>query len=180
MCFPLLKRADIRWQLDLAGGALMDAGCYAVHMLRTLAGDEPNVVHATAKLRSPGVDRYMQADLRFPDGRTGRVTTSMWSARVLKIAARVVGDRGSLSVFNPTMPQYFHLVTVKAGGRTRRERVRGRATYDHQLEAFVAAVLGGAPTLTPPSESVANMRVIDDIYRAAGLEPRLGATDAAA
>jgi predicted dehydrogenase len=36
-CFPLPSRHDIRWQLDLAGGAFMDAGCYAVHMARTFA-----------------------------------------------------------------------------------------------------------------------------------------------
>ena len=47
MCFPLFKRDDIRWQLDLAGGALMDAGCYAVHMLRTLA--VPNRKWSTQK-----------------------------------------------------------------------------------------------------------------------------------
>src|SRR5947209_15401088 len=70
MCFPLFKRGDIRWQLDLAGGALMDAGCYAVHMLRTLAGAEPEVVAAQAKVRAPGVDRVMRADVAFADGRT--------------------------------------------------------------------------------------------------------------
>ncbi len=53
LCFPL-PVADIRWQLDLAGGALMDAGCYAVHLLRTLAGAEPVVRSAQAKLKSPG------------------------------------------------------------------------------------------------------------------------------
>jgi hypothetical protein len=37
----------------------------------------------------------------------------------------------------------------------------------------------GASTLTPPSDAVANMSVIDAIYRAAGLEPRVGASDAA-
>ena len=36
---PAPKRDDIRWQLGLAGGALMDAGCYTVHLLRTLAGE---------------------------------------------------------------------------------------------------------------------------------------------
>jgi predicted dehydrogenase len=175
MCFPLLKRSDIRWQLDLAGGALMDAGCYAVHMLRTLAGAEPEVVSADAKLRSPGVDRVMHADMRFADGRTGRINTSMWSTTVLKIAVRVHGDQGVLKVFNPTAPQYYHRLTVKTGGRTRRERVRGRSTYSYQLDAFAGAVLRNEPTLTPPADSIANMRVIDDIYRAAGLEPRRGA-----
>ncbi|MBV8386419.1 MAG: Gfo/Idh/MocA family oxidoreductase [Acidimicrobiia bacterium] len=177
MCFPLFKRSDIRWQLDLAGGALMDAGCYTVHMLRTLAGDEPEVVSADAKLRAPGVDRVMQADMRFADGRTGRIRTSMWSSSVLKMAARVEGERGTLSVFNPVAPQYFHRMTVKVDGKRRRERVKGGSTYAYQLQAFADAVLRGAPTLTPPTDSTANMRVIDDIYRAAGMEPRRGATD---
>jgi predicted dehydrogenase len=176
MCFPLFKRSDIRWQLELAGGALMDAGCYAVHMLRTLAAAEPDVVSAEARLRSPGVDRVMRADMRFADGRTGRINTSMWSTTVLKMAARVEGDDGALNVFNPVAPQYFHRFTVKAGGKTRRERVRGGSTYSYQLAAFAAAVLRGEPTLTPPADSIANMRVIDDIYRAAGMEPRKGAT----
>jgi predicted dehydrogenase len=179
MCFPLFKRDDIRWQLDLAGGALMDAGCYAVHMLRTLAGAEPEVVSAAAKERAPGVDRVMRADMRFNDGRTGRINTSMWSTTVLKIAVRVEGERGVLKVFNPTAPQYFHRVTVKSDGRTRHERVQGRSTYSYQLAAFAGAVLRGAPTLTPPADSIATMRVIDDIYRAAGMEPRRGATDVA-
>jgi predicted dehydrogenase len=179
MCFPLYKRDDIRWQLDLAGGALMDAGCYAVHMLRTFAGAEPEVVSAEAKERSPGVDRVMRADMRFADGRTGRINTSMWGKTVLRIAARVEGERGVLRVFNPTAPQYFHRMSVKAGGRTRRERVKGGATYSYQLAAFAGAVLRREPTLTPPAESIANMRVIDDIYRAAGMEPRTGATESA-
>jgi predicted dehydrogenase len=34
MCFPLPRFGDIRYQFDLAGGALMDAGCYALHFLR--------------------------------------------------------------------------------------------------------------------------------------------------
>jgi len=177
MCFPLYKRDDIRWQLDLAGGALMDAGCYAVHMLRTFAGAEPAVVSAQAKERSPGVDRVMRADMRFADGRTGRINTSMWGTTVLKVAARVEGERGVLKVFNPTAPQYFHRMTVKAGGRTRREKVKGGATYSYQLAAFAGAVLRGERTLTPPAESIANMRVIDDIYRAAGMAPRTGATE---
>jgi len=177
MCFPLLKRADIRWQLDLAGGALMDAGCYAVHMLRTLANAEPEVVSAAAKLRSPGVDRVMRADVRFADGRTGRINASMWSTNVLKMAAHVEGDRGSLRVFNPLAPQYFHRFTVTTDGRKRREHVKGGSTYSYQLAAFAGAVLRGEPTLTPPADSIATMRVIDDIYRSAGLQPRRGATD---
>ena len=172
-CFPLPSRHDIRWQLSLAGGAMMDAGCYAVHMVRTMAGAEPAVTTATARLRSPGVDRYMRVEMEFPGGTTGRVTASMWSSSVLRLSAVAIGDRKTMRVFNPLAPHTFHRLRV--GGR--HERIRGRPTYDYQLEAFAAAIRTGAPTLTPPPESVANMRVIDSAYRSAGLEPRPGSTD---
>ena len=172
-CFPLPSRHDIRWQLSLAGGAMMDAGCYAVHMVRTMAGAEPAVTTATARLRSPGVDRYMRVEMEFPGGTTGRVTASMWSSSVLRLSAVAIGDRKTMRVFNPLAPHTFHRLRV---GR-RHERIRGRPTYDYQLEAFAAAIRTGAPTLTPPPESVANMRVIDSVYRSAGLEPRPGSTD---
>jgi predicted dehydrogenase len=185
-CFPLLARDDIRWQLSLAGGAMMDAGCYAVHMVRTMAvagarppvrgttaGDEPSVTAAAARMRSPGVDRYMRADLEFPGGITGRVTASMWSSTVLKFSAVAIGDHATMRVLNPLAPHLFHRLRIG----DRHERIRGGHTYDYQLEAFATAVRTGEPTLTPPADGVANMRVMDAIYRAAGLEPRPGSTE---
>jgi predicted dehydrogenase len=172
-CFPLPRFDDIRYQFDLAGGALMDAGCYAVHMTRLLGLGEPTVVSATAKLRSPDVDRAMAADLRFPGGHTGTVRCSMWSSALLSLSARAVGERGELRVVNPLAPQLFHRFTTRIDGARRRERFPRRHTYAYQLDAFCDAVLRGAPTnLTPPEDSIANMRVIDDIYRAAGLALR--------
>jgi predicted dehydrogenase len=176
-CFPLFKRGDIRWQLDLAGGAMMDAGCYPAHMVRTLAGAEPEVKSARADLRSAGVDRSMRAELLFEDGRTGGIAASMWSAKVLRISVSVVGDAATMHVINPLSPHMYHRLTVKGVAGTRREHVNGSTTYSHQLRAFAAAVTEGTPVLTPPSDSVANMQLIDDVYRAAGLEPRRGATD---
>ena len=61
LCFPLPKFNDIRYDHALAGGAMMDAGCYAVHALRTLGGAEPTVVSATAnsgRRRSTGTCRH--------------------------------------------------------------------------------------------------------------------------
>jgi predicted dehydrogenase len=171
MCFPLPRFSDIRYRLDLAGGAMMDAGCYAVNALRVVGG-EPEVVLAHAVLRSPGVDRAMTAALRFPGGATGELVTSLWSRHLLGLSLRVTGESGWLRVFNYLVPSLYHRLTWRAAGRTHRERVPGEATYTHQLRAFVAAVRGDAPILTPASDAVANMRVIDDIYRAAGLSPR--------
>ncbi|HUY63113.1 MAG TPA: Gfo/Idh/MocA family oxidoreductase [Acidimicrobiales bacterium] len=171
-CFPLPMRNDIRWQLDLAGGALMDAGCYAVHMLRHLAGAEPEVTSATARIMSPGVDRMMRAHYRFPDGRSGRTTCSMLSSHLLQIGFRVEGDAGRLQVFNPLGPHIYHRLTLHGPSGRRVEHVVKRPTYEFQLEAFADAINRGVPPLTGPADSLANMSVIDAVYSAAGLEAR--------
>jgi predicted dehydrogenase len=172
LCFPLPKFSDIRYQYDLAGGALMDVGTYAVHMARVLGREEPEVASALAKLRSPNVDRAMRAELKFPSGPTGRITCSMWSKWAIQTYARVTGEKGELFVINPTSPQLWHRMRVKVGDTARTEKFPKKPTYEYQLEAFCAAVLRGAPILTPPADSIAQMRVIDAIYVAAGLTPR--------
>ncbi len=174
LCFPLPRFSDIRYQFDLAGGATMDAGCYPINCIRMLGQGqgEPTVVSARAKLHGPAVDRAMVAGFRFPGGATGRIRTSLWSGQLLRLGARAVGDRGEMRVFNYLSPQAFNLLTVRAGGKTRRERVRGEATYTYQLRAFAAAVLRGEPVVTTPEDAVANMRQVDAVYRAAGLPLR--------
>jgi hypothetical protein len=173
MCFPLPKFSDIRYDYVLAGGATMDAGCYAVHMVRTFGGSTPEVVSAQAKLRDPRVDRAMTAELQFPGGATGRIHCSMWSSSLMQLSAKVVGDRGEARVLNPVTPQLFHRLSVRSQSGNRVERFARRASYAYQLDAFAAAVLRGAPVQTPPEDAVQNMIVIDAIYRAAGLPLRM-------
>ncbi len=172
LCFPLPKFADIRYNYSLAGGATMDAGCYAVHIVRTFGGSTPEVVSAQAKLRDPRVDRAMTAELRFAGGHTGQVRCSMWSSNLLQLTAKVVGDRGELRVLNPVTPQFFHRLTVRSADGKRVERFPRRASYAYQLDAFAAAVLRGEPVKTSPQDAIENMTVIDGIYRAAGLPLR--------
>ena len=172
MCIPLPMKNDIRYNYELAGGATMDVGSYAIHQLRFLAGAEPEVIAATARLAQPYVDRWMQADFRFPDGRTGRMTCALLSARLFDLSIRVSGSDGHLHVFNPTGPQFFSRLRVKSKSRVATERVLGEATYVYQLKAFAAACLEGKTVPTGPADAVANMAVIDEVYRAAGLPVR--------
>jgi predicted dehydrogenase len=172
VCFPLPRFSDIRYQFGLAGGATMDAGCYAINCIRLLGPGEPEVVSARAKRHGPDIDRAMAADFRFPGGASGRIRTSLWSGQLLRISARAVGERGEMRVLNYLAPQVFSLLTVRSGPSTRWERIRGEATYTYQLRAFAAAVLRGEPVITTPEDAVANMRQIDDVYRAAGLPLR--------
>jgi predicted dehydrogenase len=177
-CIPLPIPSDIRYQLALAGGALMDIGCYAVHQARTLAGQEPEVVSARAKCIRREVDRWMRAELRFSDSLAGSFECALLSRKLLSMGVRVEGEHGTLKVSGLTAPQYFNRLVVtrrdpqSGAERRRRERVKGDATYTYQLRAFVAAVRDGAPFPTTTADAIANMRVIDACYRAAGLEPR--------
>lgn len=175
MCFPLPRFADIRYQYALAGGALMDAGCYALTCARLLGPGEPVVTGAQALTlrKDPRVDRAMRVELHYPTGATGVAETSMWSSTLLRIRARVIGEHGDLTITNYAAPQYFHRVTVRAGGRVRREKVAGEPTYTCQLRAFARAVGGDtAANLTPPEDAVRTMRLIDSAYAAAGLPLR--------
>jgi predicted dehydrogenase len=172
LCFPLPKFSDIRYNYSLAGGALMDAGCYAVHIVRTFGGSTPEVISAQAKLRDPQIDRAMTAELRFAAGHTGQVRCSMWSARLLEISAHVVGDRGELKLFNPVTPQIVNRLSIRSPEGRRVERFPHRPSYAYQLDAFAAAVLRGEPVKTTPEDAIENMTVIDGIYRAAGMPLR--------
>jgi len=172
LCFPLPKFSDIRYNYSLAGGATMDAGCYAVHMLRTFGAATPQVVSARAKLRDSRIDRAMTAEMRFPAGHTGQIRCSMWSTDLLRMSLRVIGDRGELRVISPVVPQVFHRFSVRSGGGKRVERFPRRSTYAYQLDAFAAAVLRGEQVKTTPEGAIENMTVIDSIYRAAGLPLR--------
>lgn len=168
-CFWIPKFSDIRYSYPLAGGALMDLGCYAVDMLRTFGGSTPEVVSAQAKVRDPRVDRALTAEVQFAGGHTGRLRCSMWSTDPPHFTAKIIGDRGVLRL-NPLIP--FQLFSVHSADGKRRERFGLRTTYAYQLDAFVAAVLRNEPVLTTPGEAVENMAVIDAIYRAADLPIR--------
>jgi predicted dehydrogenase len=172
LCFPLPNSSDIRYNYSLAGGATMDAGCYAVHMVRTFGGSTPEVVSAQPKLRDPRVDRAMTAEVRFAEGHTGRIRCSMWSPRLLEISAHVVGDQGELHALNPVLPQLYHRLSVRSSTGKRVEHFPRRASYAYQLDAFAAAVLRGEPVKTTPQDAIENMTVVDAIYRTAGLPLR--------
>lgn len=149
----------------------MDQGCYAVNLVRFAAGEEPQVVRADARLISPNVDRFMAADLAFPSGATGRVVCSIWSSEFIKCNLTLSGTAGQMKVTNPIAPHLFHSIKWYSEGRWHKERLRDKGTtYLYQLRAFADLVKTGAVEID--RDAVHNLRVIDDMYRKAGLSPR--------
>ena len=176
IAMPPPDDGDPRWSFDLAGGALMDLGCYGLHAHRTLgrwAGGEPELVDARAKERAgaPGVDEWLEADLRFPSGATGAVRCSMAHPR-FEMTLHVTGSRGEATVQDFVQPHKDDRVLIRTGSDTRTEHLGTRSSYIYQLEALIAALRGGAPMPIDTDDAVATARLIDSCYRAAGLPLR--------
>jgi predicted dehydrogenase len=173
-CFLLPLTNNIRFNYDLAGGALMDCGCYPVSLIRYLAGSEPTVERAEASLFAPQVDHKMTADLSFADGRTAHLECAMLSPKLFRSFLKVEGDGGYLRVISPFQPHWFHWLTVQGTKGHRSERVRGENSYSLQLRAFLRAIHGETKLNTDPADAIGNMRLIDSIYEKAGLKQRGG------
>ena len=171
-CFLLPSPNNIRFNYDLAGGALMDCGCYPVSLIRYLAEAEPVVDHAEARLLRPQVDHHMKADLSFADGRTARLECGMLSPKLFRSVLKVHGDAGKLRVISPFQPHWFNWLTVNGKNGKYSEQVRGENSYVLQLRAFIQAIRGQSKLNTDPQDAICNMRVIDAIYEKAGLDLR--------
>jgi predicted dehydrogenase len=171
-CFLLPVPNNIRFNYELAGGALMDCGCYPVSLIRYLAEVEPTVERAEARLFAPQVDHNMIADLSFADGRTARLECGMLSPKVFRSVLKIEGDAGGLRVLGAFQPHWFNWLTVNGRNGKYSERVRGENSYTLQLLSFIKAIRGESKLNTGPNDAIGNMRVIDAIYEKAGLNKR--------
>jgi predicted dehydrogenase len=166
---------NIRWRYELGGGTMMDHGSYPLHLARSLLRREPAVIAARAVRQvDPRNDGTMDVELDFGEGVTASIHSSMLTD-AFAIGARVQGDEGTLDIENfvhPTMGS--GLAVVRGDGDGFDEVFRtDRPTFAYQLDAFVAAVTAGVPYPTDSPDGVANLRVIDASYRAAGLPVRI-------
>ena len=85
---------------------------------------------------------------------------------------RIIGSRGEATALNFVEPHHDDRIIVTTAAGTRTEELGRRSSYTYQLEAFAAHLRDGAPLPTDADDAVANMQLIDDCYRAAGLTPR--------
>lgn len=167
---PLTDHADIRWQYELGGGALMDHGVYPLTLLRYLLG-EPRVVGAEARIVD-GVDAAMTINLAFEGDATAQVYMNIGDDAETSIELSVTGSTGELHMRMPYHPHLWGLITVKTEDGEFSETCDPRSTYSFQLEAFYSSVTTGSPVLTDAQEATTTMELVDASFRAAGLTPR--------
>ena len=163
---------NIRNIREAGGGALYDIGCYGVNVSRMLFGGEPDRVHANL-VRDPasGVDVLASGILGFGDG----VATFTVSTRTEPDQrVDIYGERGRIRVEIPfnVPPGSPARVFVTQGGDPPVAPATETLTFDAvdqygvEAQTFGEAVLSGGPVPTPPEDAVANVRVIEALFRA--------------
>jgi predicted dehydrogenase len=157
--------ANIRNILAAGGGAIPDIGCYAVSSARFLVGAEPkrvvSLVHRDPVMKT---DILSSGILDFGPARA-TFTVATQSAPVQRVD--VMGSGGSLSVLLPfnAYPDVPLKLTVRTGVGERTIETPPADQYVAMFEAFCRSVRDGTPVPTPAADAVANMKVLDALFR---------------
>ena len=163
---PPERTDDVRLDPGLAGGALMDVGCYTVSAARQFLGEPVAAAAVVDDARDAGVDTSIAGTLEFADGATATVEASFETRN--HQSYRVEGTDGWLEArdaFNPTSDGV--VLRWGADGRTVEERFDPVDQYRLQVEHFADRARSGERPRTDGEEAVANMRAVDALYEAA-------------
>lgn len=107
--FTLPNRQDnIRMNPELGGGSLLDAGSYALSLIRLVMGRAPRRVMADATWADTGVDISLMATLHYADGRRAQLSCAMDAAN--HRPATIVGTNGTIET------EYLNHTGALAGG----------------------------------------------------------------
>jgi predicted dehydrogenase len=162
--FYLGDAPSIVTSAELAGGSLMDVGCYPVNLARMIAGCEPT--RACAFRHGAEVDNTFLGTLEFPNGMLAHVESSIESFE--RHRAEITGTHGAIIIESPWNPgdDAGEFVVVTESG-SERIATAGGDRYRLEVEDFANAVLTGAPVRWPIEDAVANMAALDALAASA-------------
>ncbi len=161
---------NIRNQVECGGGALMDIGCYCIHVSRYAFGQEPSRVVAKVE-RDPEMhtDRLTSAILDFPGGQS-IFTCSTQLAPYQRV--HFLGTQGRIEIeipFNAPNDRPTRLFIDETGDLTGSgivtETFPVADQYTLQGDAFSRAILENTQVPVPVEDAIRNMAVIEAIFR---------------
>ena len=164
---------------ELAGGSILDVGCYPTSMAHLIARvasgavTEPVDLAGVAELGPTGVDHYASAVLRFEGGLVARLACSVQVD--IESSLRVFGSRGRITVPSPWLPGRIGgraaIVLERAGADPLVESLDAGDEYAIEVDAVGAMIRAGvrSPSVLPWEESLANMGTLDRWRASVGL-----------
>ncbi|NIA12815.1 MAG: Gfo/Idh/MocA family oxidoreductase [Nitrospiraceae bacterium] len=162
--FRMTDRGNIRCSGPLAGGSLMDVGCYCVNLARRIAGCEP--VRAQALERRTTVDDTLLGSLEFPNGILSQFECSI--ENFPRSRAEIAGTEGMIAIDSPWFPgEEQAQFELRRGEHCQTITTPGANNYQLEVEDFEAAYRTHRPPRWTPDDAVANMAVLDALYASA-------------
>ena len=159
---------NIRLQATLAGGSLMDVGCYPINFCRAVFGHPPTA--AAARVYKPDVGQVelsTNAVLDFGDGRFGLIDSSF--DLPTRQVAEIYGEDGSISIHMPFTPGDVEVdVVLFLEGQTIHQHIAHVDQYRLEVEHFGASVRSDTQPVLSLTETIENLETIEAIYRSAG------------
>jgi predicted dehydrogenase len=172
--FTVLDPDNVRNRADIGGGALYDVGCYPIVTARYLFEAEPERAIALVD-RDPRlqVDRLTSGMLAFPNGRHLTFVSSLQAAPYQRVV--VLGSEGRIELAVPFTPQKDHACRIiidsgksLEGSSAVVEDIAALDQYAAQCDLAVGVFRREVEQEFPIEDAIANMRVIDALYRSAG------------
>lgn len=158
------RDTNIRASGPLAGGALMDVGCYCVNLARRVAGCEP--ARALAFERRTSVDDTLFGTLEFPNGIVSQFECSIENHS--RLHAEISGTEGTIVLENPWFPgENGARFVVRRGDHEEVVETPGGNCYHIEVEDFVRAYKTHHPPRWTVDDAIANMEAIDALYLSA-------------
>jgi D-xylose 1-dehydrogenase (NADP+, D-xylono-1,5-lactone-forming) len=159
-----MEPGNIRLKADLAGGSLLDVGCYPVYGIRWAMGAEPVQVFARARDQF-GVDVEMNGILTFADGRLASFDCGF--TLPLRTWLEIVGTKGVIQVPEMWVPERDHFFIHRDGRPAEEIRTKGEDQIQHMIQNFGQAVLENRPVRPDPQEAVRTLQVLDALAKSA-------------
>ncbi len=163
---------NVRNKPEWGGGGLMDIGCYPITMSRFMFGAEPLRVSGVLE-RDPefGTDRLASAILEFSGGHA-MFTCSTQMVPYQRM--QFLGTKGRIEIEIPfnAPPNKATRIFVDdgsdvGGAGIKVETIPACDQYTIQGDVFSKAILEDGQVPVPLEDAIANMAVIDAIFRAA-------------
>jgi predicted dehydrogenase len=163
---------NIRNQVESGGGALYDIGCYCIHAARYAFGGQPRRVVGLID-RDPvmQIDRLTSALMDFSGG---QATFTCSTQLIPYQRVQFMGTKGRIEIeipFNAPKDRPTRLFIDNTGdifgGGIETEEFATADQYTAQGDEFSRAVLEGGEVPVPLEDAIANMAVIEAVFRSA-------------
>jgi D-xylose 1-dehydrogenase (NADP+, D-xylono-1,5-lactone-forming) len=157
---------NIRMDATKGGGSLYDIGCYCVHSIRNVLGDEPEHIYVEADIDPDfKVDHSAYGIFKMRNGVRAMFNCSFNTP--MRDQYIVKGTKGSITVPRAYRPDNFGnigLVIVDKGNEVREERIVADQ-YKLEVEHFSQAILDNTEPIYTGEDTIQNMKIIDACYQ---------------